>query len=115
MFATPEESRDQLVGLYRRVWMHSDTTVAVLPLTATGRVPWWPSERATVTLHTVLVHMIAEGHRHAGHADIVREHLDGAAGALPDFANLPDADAQWWSDYRARLEARAKEAADRTT
>ena len=34
-----------------------------------------------MTLHKILVHMIAETDRHAGHADIVREMIDGAAGA----------------------------------
>jgi uncharacterized damage-inducible protein DinB len=66
MWATADESRDQIVELYRRVWAHSDKTIATLPLHATGRVPWWPAERAEVTLHQILVHMIAETHRHAG-------------------------------------------------
>ena len=34
-----------------------------------------------MTLHRIMAHMIAETHRHAGHADIVRELIDGAAGA----------------------------------
>src|SRR5205823_5485691 len=68
MWATAEESRDDIVGLYRRVWAHSDATIDSLPLDATGHVPWWPPERREVTLHTILVHMIAETHRHAGHA-----------------------------------------------
>src|SRR5919202_369429 len=38
---------------------------------APGRVPWWPRERQQVTLHTILVHMVAELCRHAGHADIL--------------------------------------------
>jgi hypothetical protein len=36
-------------------------------------------ERAEVNLHRILVHMIAETHRHVGHADIVRELIDGSA------------------------------------
>src|SRR5262245_35269658 len=42
MWATPEESREQIVGLYRRVWAHSDATIETLPLDAEGTVPWWP-------------------------------------------------------------------------
>ncbi len=57
-----------------------------------------------MTLHRILVHMIAETNRHAGHADIVREIIDGAAGALPDRDNMPPGDARWWASYRDRLE-----------
>src|SRR5436189_4506810 len=42
MWATPDESREQIVGLYRRAWAHADETIADLPLDAIGRVPWWP-------------------------------------------------------------------------
>lgn len=112
MFATPDESRDEIVGLYRRVWTHCDTTIAALRLDAPGTVGWWPPERSQVTLQGVLVHMIAEAERHAGHADIVRELIDGNAGIRADNANLPAGDATWWADYRARVEAAAKQAAD---
>jgi hypothetical protein len=56
-----------------------------------------------VTLHRILVHMIAETHRHAGHADIVRELVDGAAGMRKGNENLPEADQAWWQNYHARL------------
>ena len=81
-----------------------------MPLDAVGEVPWWPAERREVTLHRVLVHMIAETHRHAGHADIVRELIDGAAGLRAGNANLPDVDEAWLADYRQRLEAAARPA-----
>jgi uncharacterized damage-inducible protein DinB len=110
MWATPEESREHIVDLYRRVWTHADGTIAELDLDATGAVPWWPSGRATVTLHQILVHVIAETHRHAGHADIVRELIDGAAGTRPGRSILPDDDREWWADYRDRLENAARQA-----
>jgi uncharacterized damage-inducible protein DinB len=110
LWATPDESREQIVGLYRRVWANSDATVDALDLEATGQVPWWPPERREVTLHLILVHVIAETHRHAGHADIVRELVDGAAGLRPDADNLPQADRGWWEEYRARLEQAARDA-----
>ena len=109
MWATADESRDDIVGLYRRVWAHSDETIASLELDATGRVPWWPAERAEVTLHWILVHMIAENERHAGHADIVRETIDGSAGIRPEGSNLPnEGDEAWWSGYRDRIEEAAR-------
>jgi hypothetical protein len=113
LWATPEESREDIVGLYRRVWAHSDATIDTLALDAPGRVPWWPGERANVTLQLVLVHVIAETNRHCGHADIVRELIDGAVGINRNNSNLPDGDAAWWSSYRDRLEAAAKEASQR--
>ncbi|GIH94453.1 DinB family protein [Planobispora siamensis] len=110
MWATAEESREQIVGLYRRVWAHSDTTIEELPLETVGRVPWWPADRSETTLHRILVHMIAETNRHAGHADIVRELIDGAAGLRRENDNLPSDDRAWWADYRDRLEKAAREA-----
>ena len=39
MWATAAESRDQIVGLYQRAWVHADATIATLPLEASGQVP----------------------------------------------------------------------------
>jgi uncharacterized damage-inducible protein DinB len=107
MWATADESREQMVGLYRRVWARSDATITELPLDAAGRVPWW-GDNGDVTLHTILIHMIAETNRHAGHADIVRELIDGAAGMRKDNDNLPPGDQAWWAGYRDRLERVAR-------
>ncbi|KUN75924.1 DinB family protein [Streptomyces griseoruber] len=112
MWATADESREEITGLYRRVWAHSDATIAALDLDATGRVPWWPEDRREVTLHRVLVHVISDVQRHAGHADIVRELIDGSAGLLPGNENLPPVDQAGWEAHRQRLERAAREAAD---
>jgi hypothetical protein len=58
----------------------------------------------------MIVLMIGETNRHGGHADIVRELIDGAAGLRPDFIGLPDGGEDWWADYRDRLERAAREA-----
>lgn len=108
MWATAGESRSDVIDLYRRVWKHSDATIEVLALDARGEVPWW-STTTSVTLQRILVHVVAETHRHAGHADVVRELVDGAAGVRQSSANLPDADATWWSAYRVRLQEVADE------
>lgn len=113
MWATADESRDQILAFYQRVWGHSDETIDLMALDAVGRVPWWPEERAEVTLHQILVHMIAETHRHAGHADIVRELIDGSVGLRKDNDNMPPADETWWASYRDRLEGVATEASGR--
>jgi hypothetical protein len=111
MWATAEESREEILGLYRRAWAHADATIEALPLDATGHVPWWPPERNEVTLHRILVHMLAETDRHAGQADIVRELIDGAAGLRAESSNLAPGDASWWAEYRERVERAAREAA----
>lgn len=74
-----------------------------------GHVPWWPDDRNEVTLHRILVHLIAETDRHAGHADIVRELIDGAAGLRNGNDNLAPGDQAWWENYRSRLERVAQE------
>ncbi|RLK61293.1 uncharacterized protein DUF664 [Actinokineospora cianjurensis] len=110
MWATAEESRADIVGLYRDVWAHSDATIAAHALDAPARVPHWAADRADTTLHRLLVHMIAETHRHAGHADIVRELIDGAAGLRQEVDNMPEGDAAWWAEYWAGLEEVARRA-----
>jgi uncharacterized damage-inducible protein DinB len=108
MFAAADETREDIEGLYRRVWAHSDATIEASALDTPGEVPWWPEGRRHTTLHRILVHMVAETDRHAGQADIVRELIDGSAGARADNSNMPDADAARWSTYRAELEGIAR-------
>lgn len=97
--------------MYHRVSAHSDATIEMLELDTVGQVPWWPDDRSEVTLHRILVHMISETDRHAGHADIVRELIDGAAGLREDNDNMAPGDQAWWESYRSRLERAAREAA----
>jgi uncharacterized damage-inducible protein DinB len=108
LFASADESVESIIALYRRAWAHSDATIAALDLDATGTVPWWHPDRRQVSLQQILVHVIAETHRHAGHADLVRELIDGEVGLRADNGNLPDGDAVWWLDYRERLEQIAR-------
>ncbi len=110
MWATADESRAEIVALYHRAWAHSDATIEALDLDAVGQVPWWPEARREVTLHRVLVHMMAETQRHAGHADIVRELVDGAAGLRAGNDGLAPGDAAWWRRYRDRVERAAEQA-----
>lgn len=112
-WAAAEESREQIIGQYERACAHADTTIDELPADATGRVPWWPAERNEVTLHQILVHMVAEVSRHAGHADIVRELIDGTAGLAPGQENLPEVGQEYWAQFRASREQAASQAAGR--
>ena len=112
MWATPAESREDIIAFYKRAWAHSDATLDALDLDAIGRVPWWPAERAKVTLNEILARMLAETNRHGGHADLLRELIDGAVGYRRDVSNLPDEDETWWAAYRERLEQAAREVAE---
>jgi uncharacterized damage-inducible protein DinB len=109
LWATAAETREDILGTYRAAVAHADATISELDLDARGHVPWWPQPE--VTLHAVMVHVLAETSRHAGHADILREQLDGSTGMRSGNTNVPDHDEQWWADYRAGLEAAARAAA----
>jgi hypothetical protein len=111
MWATADQSREQIVGLYRRAWVHSDETIRALPLDTIGTVPWWPDEQKEATLHHLVVRVIADTQRHAGHADIVRELVDGAAGMRAgNNSSLASGDEAWWREYRDQVEQAAKDA-----
>ncbi len=108
LYLTADESREWVLGLYRTAQENAAQTFAELDLDAQGRVPWWPEERNPVTLHQILVHMVAETHRHAGHADIVRETIDGSAGRFAGDANMDEA--YDWPAHVARVEEAARSA-----
>jgi len=107
------QSTAEILELHRLSAEHADATVEALALDAPGLVPWWPEGRREVTLHRILVHLIVETARHAGHADILRELVSGAAGRGPDDQNLTPRTSQDWAEHRARIEAGAREAAGR--
>lgn len=102
-YATAQETSAGLIDLYRRVQVFADETIDALPLDAIGHVAHWGGEE--VTLHQILVHKIVDLQRHAGHADLLREQIDGSVGLLRQSTNLPqDMD---WPAYVAKLTALA--------
>jgi Protein of unknown function (DUF664) len=103
MWATAEESREYIVGLYRDAWMHSDASVRALSLDSPARVPWWPADRQDTTVGHLVVRVVAETAQHAGHVDILRESIDGRGG--PDHDDYGDAD--FWARYVAQIQAAA--------
>ncbi len=111
MWAAPGETREQIAELHRLSAVHSDATIDELALDAPGVVPWWPDERKHVTLHQILVHMCVETAHHLGHADILRELIDGRAGQRPGDPNLSVRTPEEWAVHRARIEAAAVAAA----
>jgi hypothetical protein len=107
-WATANESRAEIVQRYQRIAEHSDATIDTLDLDSPGHVPWWP--RPNVKLVNVIAHVLAETNRHAGHADILREQLDGATGFDSQDTGASRHDAQWWRGYVATIEAAARQA-----
>jgi uncharacterized damage-inducible protein DinB len=103
MWAKADESREWILDLYRRSWTHGDESVRTLGLEAGATVPWWPENRRDTTLGYVVVHLLAETAHHAGHADILRETIDGRAGTDRDQVG----DEAWWRAHVARVQAAA--------
>ncbi|MEZ0108847.1 hypothetical protein ABH920_002848 [Catenulispora sp. EB89] len=108
LWATENETREQIIAFYRRASTHADATISTLPPDAPGHVPWWP--QPDTDLFTILVHLLTDTTRHAGHADILREQLDGRTGVAERYEEPIDDAAR--KALRARIEAAAK-AADR--
>jgi uncharacterized damage-inducible protein DinB len=100
-YARDDETKEGLIDLYRRVAAFADETIDALPLDAPGQVPWWPAERRDVTLQRIIVHVITDVARHAGHADVMREQYDGAIGLRQGNTNIPDG--YDWPAYVAKL------------
>ncbi|MEN8041014.1 MAG: DinB family protein [Actinomycetota bacterium] len=111
LWVPAHESREDILDLFQRSADHADATLDALPLDAVGEVPWWPEDRRHPTLHRVVIHLLVDVARHAGHADILREQIDGAVGYVPGNSNIPERDAAGWADHYARVEAAAREVA----
>lgn len=108
-WAAEDETRDQIIGFYRRTWEHSDATINELPLDAPGHVPWWSEPRPNTNLFAVMVHVLGESIRHAGHADILREGLDGRTGVRAENEQPIDEEAR--AAHCARIEQAARSGA----
>lgn len=109
LWVTEDETRAEIIDRYRRVWAHSDATITALDIDSPGYVPWWP--RPNVMLFNILVHILTETSRHAGHADILREQLDGSTGQFADAVSQRDA--AFW-EFRCTTIEQAARAADPT-
>lgn len=108
LWVAGDQSRDQIIDFYRRVREHADATIDELSLDAPGHVPWWP--RSDVKLFTVMVHVLNDTTRHAGHADILREQLDGQTGVAAGQQEQVDTAAR--AAHRAKVEEAARAAAE---
>lgn len=106
MWARPDESREQILEVCQQTWESADATIYELPLDAVGHVWWWGDD--PVTLHRILVHVTANLQRHAGHADIIRESIDGSVGLLQGHDNVRVQDVVARRELRDRIEEAAR-------
>ena len=108
LWVRPEATSEWVVGVPRHLGARQADVRDARPGRA-GRIPTEPY--AKVTLGEMLVHMVDETARHAGHMDIVRESIDGAAGRYAGDGNIIEG--YDWAAYRERVEAGAREAQER--
>jgi uncharacterized damage-inducible protein DinB len=74
-----QETTAQILAFYGRARAAADRVIGELSVDDVGKA-WFGD---TVTLRWVLLHMVQETCRHAGHLDIIRELLDGSTGDHP--------------------------------
>lgn len=79
MRAEADETTADILAFYERARAASDTVIGELDLDDTGTT----SRGDEPSLRWVLIHMVEETCRHAGHVDVVRELIDGMAGDHP--------------------------------
>jgi len=101
LWATPDESSDYIFSVYRQACAHADATIGELELDSPGQVAHWSEETRETTLGVLLIRMAGETAQHAGHADIIRELIDGRIGTDGSVA----ADPEFWADRRLEVQA----------
>lgn len=72
---------EEALAVWRREIARGREVCAGRSLDSAGRIGDGPMAGVEVSLRWVLIHMIEEYARHNGHADILREHIDGVTGA----------------------------------
>jgi hypothetical protein len=108
MWATPEESTDEILAAYRRACDAASRTIDELDLDTEGK----HHTGLTVSLRWMIFNVLLDTARHAGHADIVREAIDGSVGTGPVFSNTVSGDDdEYWRMYRARISGELDRAA----
>jgi Protein of unknown function (DUF664) len=79
MRVDPGETTAEIIEFYKQSWAAADAVIAEVGIEETG-VSWDGND---VSMRWVLIHMIEETARHAGHMDVVRELIDGKSGDHP--------------------------------
>ena len=85
-----DETSDDVFARYDRIAARTEKTIAEIAdlgqdVPVDHSVPWNPKDLDNWSVRWVLLHLIQETARHAGHADIIREAIDGGT-AYPIMA-----------------------------
>jgi uncharacterized damage-inducible protein DinB len=99
LWLTPDQRAGSITDLYAAVAAHTARAAEALPPDSPATVPWWPESETT--FDRLIVHLVSETAQHAGHLEILREHLDGQGDAWD--ARRPERDALWWSAHVRRV------------
>ena len=96
----PDETLADVLALYEEVAKETEVAIAGIadlgqPVPIPKGVPWFPDDVDAWSVRWVLLHLIEETARHAGHADILRESIDGAT-AFPLMAAVEGWPASPW-------------------
>ena len=85
----PGETAADIITLHRQAATETDEVIAGIAdlgqAVPVPNAPWFPKDVEAWSVRWVLLHLIQETARHAGHADIIRESIDGAT-AFPLMA-----------------------------
>jgi hypothetical protein len=97
MWATPDESTEEIMSAYERACDAAARTIDELDLDATGK----HHTGLTVSLRWMILNVLLDTARHAGHADVLREEIDGSIGMDPISASNVADDEERWRLFRA--------------
>ncbi|OJF09797.1 DinB family protein [Couchioplanes caeruleus] len=105
------ETIEDVFAYYDRVAVRTEKTIAEIAdlgqdVPVDHSVPWNPKDLDNWSVRWVLLHLIQETARHAGHADIIREGIDGGT-AYPIMAAAEDwPDSPWMQKWQPAGEQR---------
>ena len=100
MWALPEESPGEIVAAYRRACDASLAAIDEMELDEVGT----HHTGVKVSLRWMILTVLADTLRHAGHADVLREAIDGRIGTDAVLSNTEDGDDdEYWTTFRQRM------------
>ena len=103
---TEEETLRSVIANLDRVAARTEAAAAELDdldvKVQLPEAPWYPTNPEGFSARWILLHVMEELARHAGHADIIREHIDGATmyELMAGAEGWPETD--WLKPWRAK-------------
>ncbi|MFC7929302.1 DinB family protein [Streptomyces cinereoruber] len=102
---TPEETLAEVLDQYEAAARETDAVIAGIAdlgqaVPVPRGLPWFPADVENWSVRWVLLHLVEETARHGGHADIIRETIDGAT-LFPLMAAAEQWPDPWFQPWRA--------------